>query len=123
MSAANGHGTGTHRAMTNTRSAVLLRYHSGVTGHTGRIGHLVPSSPQGERGAAGVAMCGALLRPDLVESVTPGGGMPCLLCALHHANSAPAPANDLTSGHHHRERAARGSGGLPGMELAGDATR
>ncbi|HWR47405.1 MAG TPA: hypothetical protein VN327_07315 [Pseudonocardiaceae bacterium] len=92
MSTANGHSTGAQAAVTGARPVVLLRYRPDVTGRTGRIVHLVPLPPRGETGTTGVAMCGALLCRDLVETVAPGDGMPCLLCAVNHASSAPAPA-------------------------------
>ena len=47
--------------------------------------------PQGETGAAGVALCGALLRPNLMEMVIPGHGAPCNLCLLSHASARPSP--------------------------------
>ncbi|MGH3853427.1 MAG: hypothetical protein ACRDR6_07985 [Pseudonocardiaceae bacterium] len=110
MSTANGHRTGAHAVVTGARPVSLLRYRPGVTGRTARIVHLVPQPPHGETGTAGVAMCGALLRPDLVETVTAGHGMPCTLCALHHANPAPTPATtspaDATTGNESRFAAA-----------------
>ncbi|MGH3771587.1 MAG: hypothetical protein ACRDRW_09360 [Pseudonocardiaceae bacterium] len=92
MSAANGHNTRGHEAVTGAWPVVLLRYRPGVTGRTARLVHLVPLPPQAQTGTAKVAMCGALLRRDVVETVTPGHGMPCLLCAINHASPAPPPA-------------------------------
>ncbi|MGH3830951.1 MAG: hypothetical protein ACRDRS_10965 [Pseudonocardiaceae bacterium] len=102
MSAANGHRTGAHAVVTGARPVVLLRYRPGVTGRTARIVHLVALPPHGETGTARVAMCGALLLPDLAETVTAGHGMPCTLCALNHTSPAPTPATtspaDATTG-------------------------
>ena len=64
MSAANDYSTAGHTAVLGTRPVMLLRYRPGVVGETARTVHLV-ALPQGETGAAGVALCGALLRPNL----------------------------------------------------------
>ncbi|MGH3828151.1 MAG: hypothetical protein ACRDQX_13430 [Pseudonocardiaceae bacterium] len=92
MSATNGHSTAALPAVTGARPVVLLRYRPDVTRRTTHLVHLVPLPLRDETGAAGVAMCGALLRRDLVETVTPGHGMPCLLCAINHAGPALTPA-------------------------------
>ncbi|MGH3439742.1 MAG: hypothetical protein ACRDRN_25230, partial [Sciscionella sp.] len=43
------------------------------------------------------AVCGALLRPDEYETVTPGHGMPCDLCiASHLTTTDPSPAAPAT---------------------------
>lgn len=90
MSAANDYSTAGHTAVLGTRPVMLLRYRPGVVGETARTVHLV-ALPQGETGAAGVALCGALLRPNLMEMVIPGHGAPCNLCLLSHASAGPSP--------------------------------
>jgi hypothetical protein len=90
MSVAHGHCTAGH-AVVEARPVVLLRYRPGITGETGRAVHLVPLPPAGQVGAAGVALCGVLLRPDQVEMVSPGQGMPCILCMMNHLTASPAP--------------------------------
>lgn len=38
------------------------------------------------------ALCGALLRCEDVEPVTPGQGMPCMVCVLSHVADGPPPS-------------------------------
>jgi hypothetical protein len=90
MSATNGHHADP-AAVTGARPVVLLRYRPGITGQSARVVHLVPLPPEGQAGAPGIALCGALLRPDLVETVTPGHGMPCTLCMTNHLTTSPPP--------------------------------
>jgi hypothetical protein len=71
---------------------VLLRYRPGITGHTTRVVHLVPLPAGNQTGTAGIAFCGALLRGDLVETVSPGQGMPCTLCMINHRDTSLPPA-------------------------------
>jgi hypothetical protein len=90
VSTTNGYSTAGHTAVLDTRPVMLLRYRPGVVGEIARTVHLV-ALPQGETGAAGVALCGAPLRPNLMEMVAPGHGVPCNLCLLSHASAGPAP--------------------------------
>jgi hypothetical protein len=90
MSVAHGHRTAGHAAA-EARPVVLLRYRPGLTGETGRTVHLVPLPPAGQDGVAGVALCGVSLRPEQVEMVGPGQGMPCTLCMINHLTASPPP--------------------------------
>lgn len=45
----------------------------------------------------GVALCGALLRQELVETVMPGQGTPCSLCVLSQASASLPPVPALNS--------------------------
>lgn len=74
--------------MAGARPVVLWRYRLGVTGEATRTVHLVPLPSEG---SAGVALCGALLRPDVVETVAPGHGTPCTLCMTNHHPLSPPP--------------------------------
>lgn len=80
-----------------SNSIMLLRYRSGVVGERGRVVHLVVVSAGGEVGTPGVALCGVVLRPELMETVAAGHGMPCSLCLLSHTGASPtlAPADPL----------------------------
>jgi hypothetical protein len=69
----------------------VLRYRPGVIGETSRIVQVVPLPLGGEAGTAGVALYGALLCPDEVETVTPGHGVPCSRCVISHISADPAP--------------------------------
>ena len=89
-SGTNGHSIGGSAAVTGARPVMLLRYRPGVTGETARTVHLVPLRSDGQAGTAAIALCGALLRPDQVETVILGHGVPCSLCVISHA-SASAP--------------------------------
>ncbi|MGH3754276.1 MAG: hypothetical protein ACRDRP_16585 [Pseudonocardiaceae bacterium] len=80
--------------MTSDQPVMLLRYRPGVAGQTARTVHLVPLPPTGQAGAVGVALCGAVLCPDQVETVTPGFGMPCSLCLLSQVSVGPPPPTD-----------------------------
>jgi hypothetical protein len=70
---------------------VLLRHRPGVVGETSRMVHVVPLPLVGEAGVAGVALCGALLCPDEVETVRPGHGVPCSLCLISHISTGTSP--------------------------------
>ncbi|MGH3772115.1 MAG: hypothetical protein ACRDRW_12090, partial [Pseudonocardiaceae bacterium] len=101
MSAVNDHHMAGPSGVVGARPIALLRYRPGVVGETGRTVHLVPLPPECQAGTAGVALCGALLRPDLVETVRPGQGMPCTLCMINrrrHVSAPPAPATPLPAG-------------------------
>lgn len=95
MSAASGHLTGGPAVVARARPVALLRYRPGVVGESSRMVHVVPLPLVGEAGVAGVALCGALLCPDEVETVRPGHGMPCSLCLISHigAGTSPTPAD------------------------------
>ncbi|MGH3692412.1 MAG: hypothetical protein ACRDRX_00125 [Pseudonocardiaceae bacterium] len=97
MSAGNGHHPATPVTVTGSRPVILVRYRPGVVGETARIVHLVPVHPGAQTGAAGVALCGTLLRPELVETPTPGHGMPCSQCLLSQASTSPLPMPALRS--------------------------
>src|SRR5437763_8173028 len=94
MSAANGHLTAGPAVVAMARPVVLLRHRPGVVGETSRMVHMVPLPVVAEAGVAGVALCGALLCPDEVETVHPGHGMPCSLCLINHISAGipPTPA-------------------------------
>ncbi|MGH3836851.1 MAG: hypothetical protein ACRDSF_14315 [Pseudonocardiaceae bacterium] len=91
MSAGNGHRAAGAVAVTGNRPVVLVRYRPGVVGETARIVHVVAAHPGAQTDVAGVALCGTRLRPDLVETVTPGQGMPCSLCVLSQASATLPP--------------------------------
>ncbi|MGH3572223.1 MAG: hypothetical protein ACRDS0_33565 [Pseudonocardiaceae bacterium] len=119
MTAGNGHRAAGAGAVTGTRSVVPVRYRPGVAGETACIVHVVPAHPGAQTDMAGVALCGAL-RPELVETVTPGQGMPCSLCLLSQANASlprcpsSAPRSwmpPLVTGGRRRLRWHTGSGG------------
>lgn len=95
----NGHSTGGSAAMAGARPVVLLRYRPGVAGETARTVHLVPLPCEGQTSTAGVALCGALLRPDQVETVIPGHGVPCSLCVISHvgASAPPGPVDTVAT--------------------------
>ncbi|MGH3882699.1 MAG: hypothetical protein ACRDRY_11565 [Pseudonocardiaceae bacterium] len=91
MSSANDHSIADSAAVTSAQPVVLLRYRPGVAGEAARVVHLVPLRPGGQAGAAGVALCGAVLCPDQVKTVAPGHGMPCSLCVLSQVRAGPPP--------------------------------
>jgi hypothetical protein len=95
VSAANGHLTAGPDVVARARPVVLLRHRPGVVGETSRMVHVVPLPLVGEAGVAGIALCGALLCPDEVETVHPGHGVPCSLCLISHASAdvRPTPAD------------------------------
>ncbi|MEO7195168.1 MAG: hypothetical protein ABIZ05_10145 [Pseudonocardiaceae bacterium] len=88
---ANGHRGADPAVVAGAWPMVLLRYRPGVVGKSGRTVHLVPLPPEGQADTAGVAWCGALLRPGLVERVGPGQGVPCALCTVNHRGAGCAP--------------------------------
>ncbi len=90
MSAINGHSTRSRVVLAAARPVMLLRYRPGVARQTARIVHVVPLPSGSEAGAVGIALCGALLRPDMVETVTPGHGVLCSRCVINHATTTPA---------------------------------
>ncbi len=96
MISTNGHSAGGPAAVARARTVVLLRYRPGVAGETERIVHVMPLPLKGEAGAAGVALCGALLHPDQVETVTPGQGVPCSLCVISHASVSASSVSAST---------------------------
>lgn len=82
--------TGSHAAVTDARPVTLVRYRPGVTGETARMVHLVPL-PVGSPAGTVTALCGAPLRREDLEPVTPGQGMPCTVCVLSHVAGDPPP--------------------------------
>jgi hypothetical protein len=86
------------------RPLLLVRYRPGTVGEMARTVHLVVlprSAPQPD--AVLTAFCGALLRPEQIETVTPGEGMPCTMCVVHRVAGSPppdppAPAGQITPG-------------------------
>ncbi len=63
---------------------VLVRYRPGVVGETARVVHVV-SLPTGEQAGVVGAVCGVTLLLEDIETLTPGVGMPCTVCLVHHA--------------------------------------
>jgi hypothetical protein len=96
VSATNGHSTEDPAVVAGARPVVLVRYRSGVAGETSRLVHVVPLSLAGQTSAAGLALCGALLCPDEVETVAPGHGVPCSLCLISHV-SGDVPPTSVTA--------------------------
>jgi hypothetical protein len=76
-----------------------------VVGETARVVHVVPLSTDAYAGAVG-AVCGAGLPLEDIETVTPGQGMPCIVCVITHATRTPpneeppmdGPDNAATAG-------------------------
>jgi hypothetical protein len=88
--AATGHRARGPATVARARPVVLLRYRPGIGGRTTRVVHLVPQPLAHQPDTAGIAFCGALLRPELVETVSPGQGARCILCTINHGAAAPA---------------------------------
>ncbi|MGH3849195.1 MAG: hypothetical protein ACRDRT_05755, partial [Pseudonocardiaceae bacterium] len=87
MTATNGHDTGhgtSKAAVSQARPIVLLRYRPGLAPESARVVHLVPLPPEGTGAVS--ALCGALLRPQEYETLTPGQGMPCSGCVISHTH-------------------------------------
>jgi hypothetical protein len=80
----------TSGAVTDARPVTLVRYRPGVVGETARTVHLIPL-PIGSPSEAVTALCETLLRLEDVEPVTPGQGMPCMVCVLSHVAGGPPP--------------------------------
>lgn len=97
MSTVNGHSGDALAMVSGARPVVLLRYRPGTTRQTARTVHLVPLPLKNEADTAGVALCGALLRLDQVETVTPGEGVPCSLCLISQARAEPLPTPTATT--------------------------
>lgn len=89
MSAVNGHSGDAPATLAESRPVVLLRYRPGAAGQAARTVHVVPLPLNNENGTAGVALCGALLCPDQMETATPGEGVPCSLCLISQARVEP----------------------------------
>lgn len=97
MSTTNsGNGTGPRTSVADARPVVLVRYRLGAASQTARTVHLLPLPPGGQA-AATSALCGALLHPDEIESVTSGHGMPCDVCLLSHVAQGPPPPPPATT--------------------------
>ncbi|MGH3869425.1 MAG: hypothetical protein ACRDQ4_25630 [Pseudonocardiaceae bacterium] len=80
-----------HATVDGNRPMVLLRYRPGITGEVTRTVHFVPLPSPDQARDAGTALCGVVLRPELVERVTPGQGMPCAPCIISHLATSPPP--------------------------------
>jgi hypothetical protein len=80
------------------RPVMLLRARAGTAGESARVVHLAPP-PTEETGAVS-ALCGALLRPEDHEPVTPGQGMPCDTCLIssQDVGSDPDPPETTPAG-------------------------
>jgi hypothetical protein len=81
--------------VTDTRPVTLVRYRPGVAGETARTVHLVPL-PIGDPAGTVTALCETLLRREDVEPVTPGQGMPCMVCIFNHVAGGPPPPQATT---------------------------
>lgn len=100
MRAGNGHG-----GRGGGAAVALVRYRPGVVGETARVVHVVPLSTDAYAGAVGT-VCGAGLPLEDIETVTPGQGMPCIVCVITHATRTPpngeppmdGPDNAATAG-------------------------
>ena len=82
--------SGAGAAVMADQSVMLVRYRAGVTGHAARTVHLVSLRDRCVEGVLGT-LCGSLMSLDLIETATPGQGMPCSACVIHHV-SAMTPA-------------------------------
>jgi hypothetical protein len=65
---------------------ILVRYRPGVAGQTTREVHLIPT-PDARVAGTVATLCGALLSLEKIETLSPGQGMPCMMCALHQVNA------------------------------------
>ncbi|MGH3797790.1 MAG: hypothetical protein ACRDSP_23205 [Pseudonocardiaceae bacterium] len=90
MTTTNGHGTGDPTVVTGARPMVLLRARPAMAPEAARVVHLAPLPLDG-RGVVS-ALCGALLRPEEYETVSPGHGMPCSYCVISHTQHSDPPA-------------------------------
>jgi hypothetical protein len=75
---------------------ILVRYRPGVAGQTTREVHLIPT-PDARVAGTVATLCGALLSLEKIETLSPGQGMPCMMCALHQVN-ATAPVVEPPAG-------------------------
>lgn len=97
MSAPNGHSAEAPAAVAEARPVVLMRYRPGAVGQTARTVHMVPLPLVSKVGAAGVALCGALLCLDQVETVILSEGVPCSLCLISQIRAEPLPTPTATA--------------------------
>lgn len=91
MRTANGHRTtgppGGDRRLAAGAAALPARHHRAGNPD----GAPRPAAPGHQAGAAGVALCGALLLPNLVETVARGQSLPCTLCMINYRDAGPPP--------------------------------
>jgi hypothetical protein len=83
--------SGAGAAVMADQSMMLVRYRAGVTGQTARTVHLVSLRDRCEAGVVGT-LCGSLMSLEAIEVVTPGRGMPCSACVIHHVSAMPPAA-------------------------------
>ncbi|MGH3937586.1 MAG: hypothetical protein ACRDTG_02980 [Pseudonocardiaceae bacterium] len=93
MSILNSNGQRQHSESAGTRPVVLVRYRPDVTRETARTVHLVPL-PAGDEMGTVSALCRIVLRPEEIENVTPGEGMPCTRCLVSHVGGSDPPVPD-----------------------------
>lgn len=88
MSTSPQHSNGTvaNASVAAARPILLVRYRPGLTSATARVVHLMPLPSGGHPGTTS-ALCGALLRAEDIETVTPGQGVPCDRCMVSHATT------------------------------------
>jgi hypothetical protein len=79
------------------QSVMLVRYRAGVTGETARTVHLVSLRDRCEAGAVGT-LCGSLMSLELIETLSPGHGMPCSACVTYHVSATTPVAEQATAG-------------------------
>ncbi|MGH3783177.1 MAG: hypothetical protein ACRDRO_21765 [Pseudonocardiaceae bacterium] len=82
--------SGAGAAVIADQSVMLIRYRAGLTGQAARTVHLVSLRGRCEAGVVGT-LCGSLMSLEVIETVTPGRGVPCSACVMHHV-SAMTPA-------------------------------
>lgn len=101
MSAGNGHGApgadAGAGAVAAARPVVLVRCRPGVVGETARVGHVVPLPIDVHAGGVG-AVCGAVLLLEDIETLTPGVGMPCIVCVVTQAVHTERCGESLAGG-------------------------
>ncbi|MDQ2790952.1 MAG: hypothetical protein M3Y73_15050 [Actinomycetota bacterium] len=101
-------------------AVMLVRYRAGLTGQTARTVHLVSLRDGCEAGVVGT-LCGSLMSLEVIETVTPGRGMPCSACVMHHvgAMTPAAEPRPIQVGSSHVNGPDRcGSGGSGQLDLA-----
>lgn len=97
MSIANGYHTAGNAAIAEDLPVVLVRYRRGYVGETARTVHVVPLPADKQAGVTS-ALCGAVLRLDDIETVTPGEGMPCTVCVIRRITNATVAEKPPGSG-------------------------
>lgn len=86
-------GPGAGAALMGDQAVLLVRYRTGVTGEAARTVHLVSLRDRSEAGMV-ATFCGALMSLEVMETVTPGQGMPCDACVRYHV-SVTTPVVEL----------------------------